>query len=173
MRENKNFDEPAKVIKRADAPEATVYALTFREAVAEYFTSRFSKENFRRFVKDSFPQKEDSVQEKVRKIVMDVSFVLLVLGLSYMVFYYFGYRERISDFGQWEQTIDSYDEEQLFDFEVKKLWENIREQYPDVDFPEGMALKFADLYAVNQDAAGALRIPEIDFFTPLLLNKSS
>ena len=173
MRENRNFDEPARVIKRADAPEVTVYALTFREAVINYFTSRFSKENFRRIVKESFPQREDSRREKIRKIIMDVSFVLLVLGLSYMVFYYFGYRERIEDFGKWEQTIDSYDEDQLFDFEVKKLWENIKEQYPDVDFPEGMMLKFADLYAVNQDAAGALRIPEMDFFTPLLLNKKS
>ncbi|MBO5396634.1 MAG: sortase [Clostridia bacterium] len=173
MRENKNFDEPARVIKRADAPETTVYALTFREAVTNYFTSRFSKANFRRIVKESFPQREDSRGEKIRKIIMDVSFVLLVLGLSYMVFYYFGYRERVEDFGKWEETIDSYDEEQLFDFEIKKLWENIREQYPDVDFPEGMMLKFADLYAVNQDAAGALRIPEMDFFSPLLLNRSS
>ena len=173
MRENKNFDEPARVIKRADAPETVLYALTFREAVTNYFTSRFSKESIRRFVRDSFPQKEDSKREKIRKIIMDVSFVLLVLGLSYMVFYYVGYRDRINDFGKWEVTIDSYDEDQLFDFEVKKLWENIKEQYPDVDFPEGMMLKFADLYAVNQDAAGALRIPEMDFFTPLLLNKSS
>ncbi len=173
MRENKNFDEPARVIKRADAPETTVYALTFREAVTNYFTSRFSKANFRRIVKESFPQKEDSRGEKIRKVIMDVSFVLLVLGLSYMVFYYFGYRERVEDFGKWEETIDSYDEAQLFDFEIKKLWENIREQYPDVDFPEGMMLKFADLYAVNQDAAGALRIPEMDFFSPLLLNRSS
>lgn len=173
MRENKNFDEPARVIKRADAPETTVYALTFREAVTNYFTSRFSKANFRRIVKESFPQREDSRGEKIRKIIMDVSFVLLVLGLSYMVFYYFGYRERVEDFGKWEETIDSYDEDQLFDFEIKKLWENIREQYPDVDFPEGMMLKFADLYAVNQDAAGALRIPEMDFFSPLLLNRSS
>ncbi len=173
MRENKNFDEPARVIKRADAPEVTLYGLTFREAFTNYFTSRFSKENFRRFVKDSFPQKNDPTGEKIRKIVMDVSFVLLVLGLSYMVFYYFGYRERVEDFGKWEQTIDSYDEEQLFDFEIKQLWENIKEQYPDVDFPEGMMLKFADLYAVNQDAAGALRIPEMDFFSPLLLNRSS
>lgn len=173
MRENKNFDEPARVIKRADAPETTVYALTFREAVTNYFISRFSKANFRRIVKESFPQREDSRGEKIRKIIMDVSFVLLVLGLSYMVFYYFGYRERVEDFGKWEETIDSYDEEQLFDFEIKQLWENIREQYPDVDFPEGMMLKFADLYAVNQDAAGALRIPEMDFFSPLLLNRSS
>ena len=67
MRENKNFDEPARVIKRADAPETTVYALTFREAVTNYFTSRFSKANFRRIVKESFPQREDSRGEKIRK----------------------------------------------------------------------------------------------------------
>ncbi|MBQ6899195.1 MAG: sortase [Clostridia bacterium] len=173
MRENKNFDEPARIIKRADAPEITVYGLTLREAVTNYFTSRFSAANFRRIVRDSFPQKEDSTGEKIRKIIMDVSFVLLMLALSYMVFYYASYRERINEFGDWQETIDSIDEDNLFDFEKKMLWENIKEKYPDVDFPEGMMLKFADLYAVNQDAVGALRIPEMDFFCPLLLNRST
>lgn len=168
-----NFDEPARVIKREDAPERTVYALTFKEAFINYFTSRFSKENFRRFVKDSFPNKEDSTKEKIRKTVMDVSFVLLMLGLSYIVFYYFSYRERISDLGKWEVTIDSIDQDELFDFEIKQLWKNIREKYPDVDFPEGMNLKFADLYAVNQDTVGALRIAEKNLFFPLMQNKST
>ena len=168
-----NFDEPARVIKREDAPERTLYALTFKEAFINYFKSRFSKDNFRRFIKDSFPNKEDSTKEKIRKTVMDVSFVLLMLGLSYIVFYYFSYRERISDLGQWEVTIDSINEDELFDFEIKQLWKNIREKYPDVDFPEGMNLKFADLYAVNQDTVGALRIAEKNLFFPLMQNKSA
>ncbi|MBQ9945111.1 MAG: class B sortase [Clostridia bacterium] len=167
-----NFDEPARVIKRDNAPAETVYALTFSEAVSNYFNSRFSKENFRRFIKDSFPQKDDSTREKVRKTVMDVSFVLLVLGLAYMVFYYFSYRERIADLKNWEISVESFDEDELFDFEIEKLWQDIKEQYPDVDFPEGMSIKFASLYAVNQDVVGILNIPGNGIWTPLLLNKT-
>ncbi len=173
MRKGNNFDEPAKVIKREDAPEQTLYALTFSEAVTNFFKSRFSKERFKKFIEESFPHKTDSTKEKIRKTVMDVSFVLLVLGLAYMVFYYCSYRERINDLGNWEIAIDSINEDELFEFEVKKLWENIKEQYPDIDFPEGMSLKFASLYAVNQDVVGVIRIPEMDFFSILLQNKSS
>lgn len=174
MKDYKNsFDEPAKVIKRADAPAETVYALTFKEAFLNFFKSVFSKENFRRFINESFPQKEDSTKEKIRKIIMDVSFVLLVLGLSYMVFYYCGYRERIADLNDWQISINNINEDELFPFEIEKLWENIRNQYPDVDFPEGMQLKFAALYAVNQDTAGVLSIEEKEIWTPVLLNKTS
>ncbi|MBR3768774.1 MAG: class B sortase [Clostridia bacterium] len=168
-----SFDEPAKVIKRTDAPQQTVYALTFSEAISNFFKTRFSKENLKRFIKDNFPQKDDSLREKIRKTVMDVSFVLLVLGISYIIFYYHGYRERISVLGNWQTSIESINEDELFDFEIKKLWENVKERYPDVEFPEGMALKFADLYAVNQDTAGILSISEKKLWFPVLLNKSS
>ncbi len=171
--DKRSFDEPARVIKRDNAPERVMYALTFREAVSNYFTTRFSKENFRRFVKDSFPNKEDSKKEIIRKLVMDISFVLLVLGLAYMVFYYFSYRERIQDLNEWELSIESINEDEMFDFEIKQLWKNIREQYPDVDFPEGMNLKFAKLYAVNQDTVGVLNIDEKDMYFPLMQKSSS
>ncbi len=168
-----SFDEPAKVIKRSDAPEATVYALTFREAFINFFRTHFSKERFAGTVADNIPRKGDSKKEIIRKSVRSVSFVLLILGLAYMVFYYHGYRERIELLQNWETSIDSIDTDKLFDFEIEQLWKNIREQYPDVDFPEGMNLKFASLYAVNQDTAGVLRIPEKQFFSILMLNKTS
>lgn len=172
MKVNKNsFDEPAKIIKRKDAPEETVYALTFSEGFVNFFKKRFSKENFRRIMKESFPQKEDSVKEKVRKCIMNISLFFLILGLSYFVFYYHGYRERIALFDDWQKTIEEIDESKLSKYEIDKLWENIREQYPDVDFPEGMSIKFASLYAVNQDAVGVLQIPEKELWFPLFQNK--
>ena len=171
MKKGNSFDEPAKIIKRENAPERTVYALTFSEAFTDFFKKRFSKERFVRFLQESFPQKNDSVSEKIRKIIMDISFVLLVLGISYMIFYYAGYRERIKDLGDWETSIEKINEDELFEFEIKKLWENIKEQYPDIDFPDGMALKFANLYAVNQDVVGVIRIPEMEFFSPVMQKK--
>lgn len=173
MNKFNNFDSPAKVIKREGIPDRVMYSLTFKEAFVNYFTSRFSKDNFRRFIKENFPNKEDSRKEIVRKLIMDISFVLLVLGLSYMVFYYFTYRERIKDLGEWETKIETIDESEMFDFEIKQLWDNIRKQYPDVDFPEGMNLKFAKLYAVNQDTVGVLKIDGKDFWYPLMQRKSA
>ncbi len=168
-----SFDEPAKVIRRADVPEEPVYALTFKEAFLNYFQLRFSKEGLSRFVNENFPQKKDSAKEKLRKIIRGVSFVLLVLGLSYMIFYYYGYRERINDLNDWKGSISTIVEEELFPFEIEKLWENIKNQYPDIDFPEGMQLKFAALYAMNQHTAGVLSIEEKGIWTPVLLNKTN
>lgn len=168
-----SFDEPAKVIKRKDAPTKTVYALTFREGVSTYFKTHFSKEAFNEFVKNSFPHKGEEKKEFVRKIIMDISFVLLVISLSYIVFYYFGYRERINDFKNWENAIGNFNEDELNDYEKEKLWENIKTEYPDVEFPDGMLLKFASLYAVNQDTVGVLGIAEKNLWTPVMQSKAS
>lgn len=168
-----SFDEPAKVIKRADAPEEIMYALTFSDAVSGYFKQHFSKENFKRILRETFPNEADAAKEKVRKCVRLISFILLIAGLGYFVFYYHGYRERIKMFEDWYTTIENIDESELPEFEIKQLWNNIKQQYPDVDFPEGMSLKFASLYAVNQDAVGALHIPGKELWVPLLQNKSA
>ncbi len=173
MNYNRNFEEPPRVIKRADAPEVVLYGLTFKEAFTNYFRTRFSAAYLKKLLRSSFPVKGDTLQEIIRKGIRAASFVLLMTGLIYIVFHYAGYRERIKDFGQWEIAIDSIEEEELFDFQIAEMWADIKEQYPDVDFPEGMALRFADLYAVNQDAVGVLRIPELELFTPLLRNRSS
>ncbi len=168
-----SFDEPAKVIKRADAPEEIMYALTFPDAVSGYFKQHFSKENFKRILRETFPNAADSGREKFRKCVRFISLVLLIAGLGYFVFYYHGYRERIKMFDDWYDLIENLNESELPDFEIKQLWNNIKQQYPDVEFPEGMSLKFASLYAVNQDAVGAFHIPEKELWVPLLQNKSN
>lgn len=168
---NNSFEEPARVIRRPDAPEETVYSLTFREAVSRYFRTHFSKKAFRDFIKNSFPHKGDSGKEIARKLIMDISFVLLVAGLSYMVFYYFSYRERIEELKNWEVTIENFDDSQFNEGEKKKMWQELKSQYPDVEFPEGMSLKFASLYAVNQDTVGVLSIPEKELWTPIMQNK--
>lgn len=44
-------------------------------------------------------------------------------------------------------------------------WPEIKEKYPNVVFPEGMNPAFADLYALNPETAGRIRIPgtSVDF----------
>lgn len=41
-------------------------------------------------------------------------------------------------------------------------WEEIRQKYPDVDFPAEMNPAFADLYALNRDFGGWISIPAMD-----------
>lgn len=167
-----SFDEPAKVIARADAPEEIIYGLTFKEAFTGYFRTHFSKQYFIRMLQETFPVAKDPVKEKIRKIIRFVSLLLLVAGLSYFVFYYHGYRERIEIFNDLQTAIEKLDEDSMPEFEIRHMWNNIKQQYPDVVFPEGMSIKFASIYAVNQDAVGALSIPEKSLWVPLLQSKN-
>ncbi len=50
----------------------------------------------------------------------------------------------------------------------KKEWEKIRKKYPDIDFPEGMQLEYAKLYAENQDFVGFLKADGIDLSLPVV-----
>ncbi len=168
-----NFDEPARVIKRTDVPEERVYSLTFAEGLTRYREEHFSKKAFLRFIDENIPGKKDEVSEIVRKVVKCVSFAVLVFGFCYFVSYYNAYREKIDELKTWEIAIENIDEEDLAGYDAEHLWDSIKTQYPDVDFPDGMALKFASLYAVNQDLVGALSIPELEFWTPIVQNKTT
>lgn len=165
-----SFDEPAKVFERPDAPVEILYGLTFKEAFTGYFRTHFSKQNFRRIMRDTFPVSGDPAKEIIRKLIRFVSLVLLIAGLSYFVFYYHGYRERIKIFSDLESSIEKLDVDAMPEFEIRHMWNNIKQEYPDVVFPEGMSIKFASIYAVNQDAVGALSIPDKNLWVPLFQN---
>lgn len=175
MKQGRNsFEEPAKIVKRADAPEEEVYALTFSEAFSNFFRKRFSKEAFRRFIENTVPLKNDPKKEIVRKIVRALSVVLLVGGTGYILFFYHGYREKAELYLNLENEIDKLEYvDDLPESEQKKMWEQMKNKYPDVEFPEGMSLKFANLYAMNQDSVGVLRIPEKDLWVPLVQSSTS
>ena len=42
--------------------------------------------------------------------------------------------------------------------EIDTAWANIKAKYPNVEFPEGMNINFANTYAINSDVVGYLRI---------------
>ena len=117
-----------------------------------------------------FPVKGDPVKEIVRKIVMDVSFVVLVGALIYLGVYFYNYRSRIKDDKQlnlvYEEAASKY--EDSTPEELALAWEELRASYPDVDFPEGMNIKFAQLYAVSSDVVGWLSIENTKLSTVLL-----
>lgn len=171
MDKNQNsFDEPARIITRADAPEEEEIPGSFKESVSMFFKRHFSKKAWKQFCRNTFPHKGDSGKEIFRKLVMDISFVLLILALSYIVFYYFSYRGRI------DTTTDLIDQkidvDELSIPEQKKYWNTIKAKYPDVDFPSDMLLTYAPHYALNQDTGGWLSIPNTNIDTVLMQSDS-
>ena len=47
-------------------------------------------------------------------------------------------------------------------------WPDIKEKYPNIDFPEGMNASFAELYALNPEVAGKIVIDGIDINFPVM-----
>ena len=119
-----------------------------------------------RFRRNNIPCRGDSKGEIARKIIRIVSFVALVAGLVYLAFYAFDYYERNRQTAAFDEQIKSI--ETLSDQELEDLWADVRASCPDVDFPEGMQVKFSYLYAVNSDFVGWLEIPNTNIRTPLV-----
>lgn len=131
-----------------------------------FLKTRFSKENIQKFMYNNLPNKDDSTGEKIRKIIRDIAFVALICALIYLAIYGCNYLERRWQSSKFEELVNEYEE--MPESEIEDEWANIKALYPDVDFPEGMNIKFASLYAINQDVVGWLTIPNTNISTVLL-----
>lgn len=112
------------------------------------------------------PKKGDSAFEVVRKLVVIVSAISLILCAIY-----FGYtiKER-HDNTHVNQNAQAAVDTEYTDEEVEAKWKEIKAKYPDVDFPEGMQVKFATLYAQNQDLVGWITIEGLGINYPVMQN---
>lgn len=151
-----------------DTPEDIIIKKTASQKLAFFFKTHFSKEGLKRFCRNNFPAKGDSGKEIFRKLVMDISFVALVAGLVYLAVYYHNYRQRIQTYTEIGKTIE--EGENIPEYMLDEEWANIKAQYPDVEFPEGMNIKFAKIYAMNSDLVGNLKIEGLGIDTILLQN---
>ena len=161
-----SFEEPARIIRRAGAPEEIVVPATIGESVRLSFKRRFSAEGWRRFREDNIPMKGDGAKEIIRKCVRAVAFVLLMVGLIYYVVYYHNYRRQVASLGEFTDIMIDYVD--VPDTKLEKAWSDVKSKYPSVDFPEGMNIKYAPLYAINQDLVGWLTIPNTNISTELM-----
>lgn len=103
-----------------------------------------------------FPVKADSGKEKVRKLVMDFSIVLIICCLI-------GFGRYFVELGQQKsQNIDTSNHvvgtDKLNENQYVEAWQEVYAKNPNVSFPAGMNPKFSYLYAENQDLAGWLKI---------------
>ena len=139
---------------------------SFSQRMKFMLKTRFSKEALSRFAYNNFPNKDDSAGEKIRKIIRDIAFVALVCGIVYLIIYGCNYLERRILNDRFQTIVDEY--ETIEDAQLEDAWADIKVNYPDVSFPEGMNIKFASLYAINQDVVGWLTIPGTNISTVLL-----
>ncbi len=117
------------------------------------------KKTFGRKVRDIFPKRGDGVGETIRKLVMIIS-ALVLIGTAI----YFAYNGIMA---HKNSSTTSSLSQQVKDDESAS-WAEIKAKYPNVDFPEGMQVKFASLYAQNSDLAGWISIPGLDIDFPVM-----
>ena len=94
--------------------------------------------------------------EIIRKIVFMVAMVTVVISAGMLINTYFIQPNIVEN-----DIKDIQPEEKL-------PWDEIKAKYPDVDFPEGMQLKYAEAYAQNTDLVGWLKISKLKMDFPIL-----
>ncbi len=122
------------------------------------------KEGF--FSRNLIPKKEDSVAEKIRKIIMIVC-VIAFLGSAIYLFndYVIEPYKNSKQLSELEALISDSDKP------ADKL--TLEQQYPGVKFPDGMLEKYAPLYAKNQDFVGWINIDGLDISLPIVQGKNN
>ena len=107
-----------------------------------------------RVFKTFIPWTGDSKREYIRKIVMDVSFVVLLICALYFMDYFIEYNNASKNNPSPPEVVTEVSDAEA----LAEKWAGIRAKYPGVDFPEGMNIAYADLYAQNQDFVGWISI---------------
>lgn len=117
---------------------------TFNEIFADFFAK-------------IVPQKQDKTREKIRKVVMDLSVIVLIgCAISFGVLY----KDHLIEKSQGNNIHDSLvDTEDLDSEQYDTAWQELFSKYPSIEFPSGMNLKYAYLYAINPELVGWLKIP--------------
>lgn len=106
------------------------------------------------FFKAFIPWKGDPAKEIVRKLIMNLSAILVLVCFGYFINNYVQHQEELK---KQEALKGDHVETQTTD-DLEAQWTAIKEKYPGIDFPEGMNIKWAELYAKNQDLIGWLHI---------------
>ena len=111
------------------------------------------KEIFADFIKFFVPVKADSGKDKIQKIAMDMSIILIVCCIIGIVGVFVEKQENSLVSNGQIATVDK-----LSDNKYVEAWKEAYAQSSGTNFPTGMNSKYAYLYYVNQDLVGWLKI---------------
>lgn len=130
--------------KKPEETEKTVKKIrTFNEIFADFF-GKF------------LPKKEDKKREKIRKVVMDISLVTIigcVIAFGVLFTEHLIHTKDNNNLKSLIMSTDDFDSEQY-----DEAWQELFSKYPSVEFPQGMNLKYAYLYAINPELVGWIKI---------------
>ena len=120
-------------------------------------------EKAEKFFRAFLPWKGDPAKEIVRKIIMNISAILVIYCFGYFVDNYIQHKEHIEEK---QQMVEMQSDAPSDNLEAR--WDAIKKKYPDIQFPEGMNIKYAELYAKNQDLVGWLKVANTNIDTPVV-----
>ncbi len=115
------------------------------------------------FFKTFIPWKGDPAKEVVRKIIMNISAVLVIFCFGYFVDNYIQHQEHIDKKNEIVEMQTNAPTDNL-----AARWDAIKKKYPNITFPDGMNIKYAELYAQNQDLVGWLKVDNTNIDTPVV-----
>lgn len=115
-----------------------------------------------RFVRYWFPCKGESGKEKARKIFLILAIIVFIASAVVVGMKYFKTYNNIQKQNEINQMLDH-----------DLTWDDIYRMYPDIDFPEGMQLKYALAYAKNQDLVGWMSIEGTSVNMPVVKGKNN
>lgn len=123
-----------------------------------------SKDKIIKFFKSFVPWKGDKTKEIFRKIAMDISAIVVVVCIGIFINSYIEHRNQL----QKQQELEQLKNTETVTDDTDAQWDAIKAKYPDVEFPEGMKLEFAEIYAQNQDFVGWLTVENTNIDTAIV-----
>lgn len=115
-----------------------------------------------RFVRSWFPCKGDSGKEKARKIFLLLAIIVFITSAVIVGLKYYKTYENANKNKELNSMVDH-----------GLTWDDIYRMFPDIDFPEGMQLKYALAYAKNQDLVGWLSVEGTSLQVPIVRGKNN
>lgn len=144
-------DVTAQYVKKSEETEEK--PVTASEQVKKV---RTFNEIFSDFFGKFLPKKEDKKREKIRKIVMDISVVTIIGCVIAFGVLFTEHLIHTKDNSNLHNLIVSTDD--LDSDQYDEAWQELFSKYPSVEFPQGMNLKYAYLYAINPELVGWVKI---------------
>lgn len=156
--------------KAAAAPEKLYEAAPMStqpiEESLEIVTEDEEKKNKKKKKKKAKAEEKSSggTGEVVRKIILSVSIITIIVSCGILINTYFIEPLRFKSSS--EDLVAQMSENINANGDSTEIAENVK-QSSDVDFPEGMLAKYAQLYAANDDLRGWITISGLDINLPI------
>ncbi len=124
-------------------------------------TKKEAPKGFKGFLYKVLPNGDDPIGEKIRKCIAIISAIALIACGIYFLSSFINSKSAEKDSDKLADLMANSENSDA-------AWDDIYAKYPNIQFPSGMQAKFADIYAMNQDLIGWIRIPGLGIDYPVV-----